>query len=216
MTDPPLALSRLHFPIRSLGPGKRIGIWFQGCSIRCPGCVSMDTWAEGRGMTTVAAVVAAVEPWLGVADGITVSGGEPFDQPAALRTLLAAFRARHPGDILVYSGYPVEALDLSAFEGLVDALISDPLFIEAPQTRPLRGSDNQRLVRLTPLGEQRFAGLDEPAPTLAPALDVMFDDESGEVFLAGIPRRGDLRRLAHLLADAGHRVATTEDARQTR
>lgn len=39
-----LALSRMHFPVTTLGPGDRIGIWFQGCSIRCTGCISKDTW----------------------------------------------------------------------------------------------------------------------------------------------------------------------------
>ena len=38
-----LALSRMHFPVTTLGPGNRIGIWVQGCTIRCPGCVSADT-----------------------------------------------------------------------------------------------------------------------------------------------------------------------------
>ncbi|MCT5046402.1 radical SAM protein, partial [Pseudomonas aeruginosa] len=27
-----------------MGTGRRLGIWFQGCSIRCPGCISADTW----------------------------------------------------------------------------------------------------------------------------------------------------------------------------
>ena len=43
-----VSISRLHFPVTTLGPGHRIGIWFQGCSIRCEGCLSMDTWAPGR------------------------------------------------------------------------------------------------------------------------------------------------------------------------
>ena len=60
-----IALSRIHFPVTTLGPGRRIGIWFQGCSIRCPGCISMDTWAQGRGNTTIEEVVEchrAVDP----------------------------------------------------------------------------------------------------------------------------------------------------------
>ncbi|WP_461325238.1 4Fe-4S cluster-binding domain-containing protein [Bradyrhizobium diazoefficiens] len=44
-----ISVSRIHFPVTTLGPGRRLGIWFQGCSIRCPGCISMDTWMEGAG-----------------------------------------------------------------------------------------------------------------------------------------------------------------------
>ncbi len=203
-------ISRIHFPVHALGPGSRLGIWLQGCSIRCPGCISMDTWATNRGRTTVEAVIDIVEPWLAAADGFTISGGEPFDQPSALLHLLAAIRARHRGDILVYSGHPFEALPLPGFEGLIDALISDPLEIDRTQNLPLRGSDNQRLHLLTELGKQRFGHaltpVDEP-----PSLDVMFDEGSGDVFLAGVPRRGDLRRLQAMLAAAGHRAGVTED-----
>src|SRR4051794_30769668 len=103
-----IALSRIHFPLTTLGPGRRIGIWLQGCSIRCPGCISLDTWAKGRGATTVDAVLDSVRPWLAAADGITVSGGEPFDQEAALEALLHGLRARTSADILVFSGYPLE------------------------------------------------------------------------------------------------------------
>lgn len=210
----PIFLSRLHFPVTTLGPGRRLGIWLQGCSIRCPGCISLDTWAPGKGETTVEEILAASEPWLAQADGVTVSGGEPFDQPAALAELLRGLRARFSGDILVYSGHPAEKLGLDAFAGLIDALICDPFRIEAPQTLALRGSDNQRLLWLTQLGAARFASFERPLdPPQEAAFDLMFEPASGEVFLTGVPRRGDLQRLAALLAAGGHYAATSEDVR---
>jgi anaerobic ribonucleoside-triphosphate reductase activating protein len=72
----------MHFPVTTLGPGRRVGVWLQGCSIRCQGCISVDTWIKDRGITTVDEVVTALQLWLSRADGITVSGGEPFDQTA--------------------------------------------------------------------------------------------------------------------------------------
>lgn len=210
MSGSSIRISRLHFPVRALGPGNRIGIWVQGCSIRCPGCISLDTWATSRGQTTVGAVISAITPWLPVADGFTISGGEPFDQPEALKFLLQALREGHSGDILVYSGHPAEALPLSDFAGLYDALISDPLLINAPQTKALRGSDNQRLHLATDLGKHRFGMLD--ATTVERSiLDVMFDDATGDVFLAGIPQRGDLARLQAVLERDGHTAGITED-----
>jgi len=208
----PVSLSRIHFPIHTLGPGRRIGIWFQGCSIRCPGCVSLDTWNASTGGSTVEALLGTISQWLSEADGITVSGGEPFDQPDALRLLLHAIRQTFSGDILVYSGYPLERLDLARFFGLIDALISDPFERGAGQSLPLRGSDNQRLNCLTKMGHDRFGEYMTPRPADR-ALDVMIDDKSGEVFLVGIPRPGDMRRFSDLLEEMGHSVVTSEDVR---
>ena len=100
-----IAISRLHFPVTTLGPGRRIGIWLQGCSIHCPGCISKDTWDPDQGWTSVHSVIAAVQHWMPDAQGITISGGEPLDQPVALRVLLQNLRRISDVDVLVYSGY---------------------------------------------------------------------------------------------------------------
>ena len=211
----PIALSRIHFPVTKLGPGRRVGIWLQGCSIRCPGCISTDTWAQDRGVTVVGEVLQAITPWVPVADGFTISGGEPFDQPVALAALLAGIRALSARDILIFSGHPVEALapQLASMEGLIDALIADPFDEAAPQTLALRGSDNQRLVPLTALGRERFTGYERRADARERSVDVMFDG-NGEIWLAGIPARGDFRRLQQLLQQGGARVAISQDKRR--
>ncbi|MFM8532279.1 MAG: 4Fe-4S single cluster domain-containing protein [Acidimicrobiia bacterium] len=210
----PLSLSRLHFPVTTLGPGRRLCIWFQGCSIRCAGCISLDTWAPDRHGTSVQDLLSAASEWIRQANGLTVSGGEPFDQPDALYHLLRGFRERSPADVLVYSGYALEKIDLKPFDGLIDALISDPFLVDRPQTLALRGSDNQRLNCLTALGSARFAQYERLLKPEERTLDVMFDGPNQEVFLAGIPRRGDMKRLATLLESQGHLIGTTEDARE--
>ncbi|WP_412066283.1 4Fe-4S single cluster domain-containing protein [Rhizobium sp. SYY.PMSO] len=213
----PIALSRLHFPITTLGPGNRIGIWFQGCSIRCPGCISADTWAVRRETTSVEAVIDVMDQWLPNAEGLTVSGGEPFDQPNALTELLQAFRHRSEADILVFSGYPIEKLvpHLERINGLVDALISDPYLVDTPQTKALRGSDNQRLHRLTALGETRFAAYDRAVQSGEKKFDLMMDAD-GTVWMAGIPARGDFEKLSSHLSNQHHTVLTTQDRSTSR
>lgn len=204
-------ISRVHFPVTTLGPGRRLGIWTQGCSIRCPGCISADTWAAGRGTMALTTLIEHIAPWLSEADGVTISGGEPFNQPQALHALLMAIRCRSQADILVYSGYPFEAIarQVESMRGLIDVLISDPFLVDAPRQLALRGSDNQRLHCLTPLGEARFVSVAEAHPSRA--LDVMLDDD-GSVWLAGIPRRGDWERLQQELRAAGLRFSTSMDA----
>ena len=203
----PVALSRLHFPVTTIGPGRRIGVWLQGCSIRCPGCISADTWPGARGQTTTEAVVEALLPWLPDAEGITVSGGEPFDQPEALKSLLLELRRLTTVDILVYSGHPFEALTgwLRENPGLIDVLISEPYDERAAQTLALRGSDNQRIHFLTELGTARFAPFDRPARPDDRRFDVMFDAD-GVVWLAGIPARDDISRLGEAMRALGHEV----------
>jgi anaerobic ribonucleoside-triphosphate reductase activating protein len=209
-----IGLSRLHFPVTTLGPGRRIGIWFQGCSIRCPGCVSADTWGFDRGLTSVSDVVAAIKPWLTEADGVTISGGEPFDQPEALIRLLHEMPLNDAQDVLVYSGHPFEKLSapLAQAEGLIDALISDPFDFAEGQTKVLRGSDNQRMHLLTDKGRARFRGTDRSITPADRSLDVMFDGD-GTVWLAGIPRTGDMKRLQQLLQDQGHHALTTQSTK---
>lgn len=212
-----LSLSRMHFPVTTLGPGRRIGIWFQGCSIRCPGCISADTWGPGHRRLSLEQLIKQITPWLHEAEGITISGGEPFDQLDALRSLLEGLRRLSELDILVYSGYSLEQLDepLLQTKGLIDVLISDPYIEALSQTIALRGSDNQRLSLLTPLGRARLGQYERLLEPTDKALDLMFD-ENGSVWMAGIPRRDDLLRLRDLLHEQGHHLQISAHASRRR
>lgn len=207
-----VAVSRIHFPITTLGPGRRLGVWLQGCSIRCPGCISVDTWDTGVGEVGLDRLLEAVALHADKADGLTVSGGEPFDQPDALAALLREWRELSDRSALVFTGR--ELVDIAPWlernPGLVDAVMAGPFRSDLPQTLALRGSDNQRLHTLTPLGAE-LSAFDRPAGGSDRRLDVMFDEE-GDAWMAGIPARGDLARLRRALTAAGHRAATSADA----
>lgn len=205
-----VAISRIHFPVTALGPGRRVGLWLQGCSIRCPGCISLDTWEPGVGLVDPGEVIGQLAAFAPFAEGLTVSGGEPFDQPEALARIAAAWRALSPCSVLVFSGREREDVEpwLSANPGLIDALITGPFRSELPQRLALRGSDNQQLHVLTPLGEE-FRAFERARGEADRKLDLMFDEE-GRAWFAGIPDRGDLGRLRRTLAAAGHRAQTSD------
>jgi len=173
----------------------------------------MDTWAQGRGITTVDEVANAISQW-STADGVTISGGEPFDQPDALFALLARIRSQTEADILVFTGYPWAKISgmLDSLPPSIDALVTGPFDINASQTLALRGSDNQELHLITDKGRDRFAGFERLAAKQDQAVDVMFDD-NGDVWFAGIPARDDFRRLQELLEGTGSTLGTSEDKR---
>ena len=64
------------------GPGFRYTVFTQGCSHHCPGCHNPEThdFAGGRTVDTDAIVAQMrANPLL---DGLTLSGGDPMEQPA--------------------------------------------------------------------------------------------------------------------------------------
>lgn len=205
-----IAINKAHYPVTVLGPGQRIGIWLQGCSIRCPGCVSQDTWPRDPTREIDVAVllawcrrVAADGP-----DGVTLSGGEPFDQPKALTALLKALhrwraQAGRDFDILCYSGYPLATLRRkhAGILALLDALIPEPYVDGLPLAHLWRGSANQPLVPLSPRGAARYA-----THLTAPAEDgkrMQVAAEGRRLWFIGIPQRGDMAALEDLCRQRG-------------
>ncbi len=141
------------------GPGWRIPLWLQGCSLRCTTrCLNPRLLPAPQGAgVPVSAALGRLEELAGGAlrpvEGITVLGGEPSDQPQALADLL-----RGAWDLglstMVYTGHRFEQLAevpgstgwLSATDLLVDGPYLDH---EYDDHIAWRGSRNQRLLRLS-------------------------------------------------------------------
>lgn len=204
-----IQVSRIHHPVTALGPGTRIGIWLQGCSIRCRGCISQDTWAAAGGSTTtveqVTATCAAL--WCDDLSGVTISGGEPFDQPEPLLELLTRLRALWRDvipavDVLVYSGYTATKLRRRHGEiiRLCDALITGPFVASRPTRRLWRGSSNQELITVTGLGRSRYRQYEACEPERPPIQAAV---DQGHIWYIGVPRAGDMARIDARLRSQG-------------
>ena len=138
------------------GPGRRSTVKFQGCPIRCRGCLTPDSWDPTGGvLVSVDRLADALLDAAHERDGVSVLGGEPFAQPEGLLALVRVLRTRGCDHVLCYSGYTLEALQRRAarqsaigaiLEG-IDILIDGP-FIEAlaDGAGPWTGSRNQRVI----------------------------------------------------------------------
>ena len=93
------------------GPGLRYAVFVQGCSHHgCPGCHNPESQpAEGGTETTLAALLADIRA-NGLVHDVTLSGGEPFEQPKACAALAAALKRNGYG-VWSYSGHLYEDAD---------------------------------------------------------------------------------------------------------
>ena len=134
------------------GPGLRLTVFTQGCPPHCPGCHKPETHDPAGGRE--ATVTELAEQMLSnpLTDGLTLSGGEPFDQVGECAALAA--RAKENGlNVWAYTGYRYETLleqgmpDVLALLEQVDVLVDGP-FVENLKSYDalFRGSTNQRLI----------------------------------------------------------------------
>lgn len=133
------------------GPGKRFVVFFQGCARACPGCFNAATHPFEERIVCSAADVLDGCP--ADAEGVTVSGGEPFMQPGGLAELLRHAKERGLTTV-VYTGFTIEEIEADerkrACLELTDALVDGP-YVQERRERTLlaRGSSNQRVHLLT-------------------------------------------------------------------
>ena len=138
--------------VRVLGPGVRYVLWVQGCGKRCPGCTAPTAWDMEAG-TPVKTGALAWEIALSGADGLTISGGEPFLQAEELAEMIDVIRRKRDMGVIVYTGFLYEELmereDARALLERTDLLIDGPYIRELDDGKSLRGSSNQRVIPLT-------------------------------------------------------------------
>jgi anaerobic ribonucleoside-triphosphate reductase activating protein len=137
------------------GPGRRFAVWVQGCSLRCPGCCNPELFgAEGGALHDVAALAARVLA-APDSDGLSLLGGEPFEQAAAAAALATLVRAGGRS-VMVFTGYTLAELEAQAAPGVralldvTDVLVDGRYQREQPDTaRRWVGSQNQVVHLLT-------------------------------------------------------------------
>ncbi len=141
---------------QSEGPGPRMAIWTQGCRLRCDGCCNPELFdVEGGELVSVPALLERIDRLAPCVEGISLLGGEPFDQAAPAAALAAGARERGLG-VVTFTGYLLDALRARRDPGIQALLAATDLLLDGPYLlarrsvrRPWVGSDNQQLHHLT-------------------------------------------------------------------
>lgn len=157
------------------GPGVRAVVWVQGCTIGCPGCFNPQTHVHEERRLWDPVQLASELCELPHLDGVTLSGGEPFEQAAACAQF-AEMIARTELSLMVFSGYPYKLLagsphpEVQLLLSLIDLLVAGP-YVRGRAIPPenWRASDNQELLVLTPKGQHVLERhqVDRPSVELA-------------------------------------------------
>ncbi len=187
---------------RANGPGLRAVVYFQGCSLQCPGCWNPSSH-KFRGIEVTVPEVAQrfeearrLEPL----EGATFSGGEPMQQAEGLLELMREIRKTAPAASLgMFTGYTESELASGRFvtrlgadveqkfelwravRGLLDFAVMGRYDQTQPSIAPLRTSRNQRLVLFSRRYEEGDFG---------PQLVEISIEESGKSVLTGFPVLG--------------------------
>ena len=136
------------------GPGIRLVVFSQGCKHNCKGCHNPQTHSFENGqMINIEDILEMIKknPLL---DGVTFSGGDPFEQAESFAEL--GKEVKKLGlNIITYTGYTYEEIieSVDKKKGWKDLLHVTDMLIDGPfqiDKRSLelkfRGSSNQRII----------------------------------------------------------------------
>jgi anaerobic ribonucleoside-triphosphate reductase activating protein len=192
---------------RVLGPGLRAVVWVQGCPFNCDGCVAPD-WIPDRpaqrlDVEALAQRILAGPP----VTGLTFSGGEPMRQAGPLAALVRRVRAHRDVDLLVFTGYRLEALrrrlpadGVGALLAETDILIDGLYEKSLDDGRGLRGSSNQRIHALTGRLRAEAAALADAPRQIEVRL------ETDGLLMVGVPAAGMIAAFDAVSATMAQRL----------
>lgn len=193
-----------------LGPGTRAVIWVTGCHLRCRECTTPEFLDFRAGEdTTVAALQAWIAGLTGIT-GLTLSGGEPFEQAAGLNELLELLHADRPElTTMAFTGYTVEQLRAGSVAQRrllerLDIVIDGPYLPERHCSERWRGSDNQQIHRRTP----RYGVGEEDIVESGAGVEVLVEADGSFTVVGVPPTRGFRRELRRRLAAQGITATT--------
>lgn len=189
-----LQLNNIKYPVYNLGAGKRIGIWLQGCSLSCKGCINKTLWDSAGGKSLHVLEVYDLIINLGDDyDGITISGGEPFEQYEQLITFLHLIKKNTTLDVFCFTGYDLEELNNlypdKLFYNYVNVLMTGRYEENNHSNDNKRGSSNQKLYQFKN-GIAEVISVEDDNKNWG-----LFVGLDGQIQMTGIPKKGEIAQI---------------------
>lgn len=140
------------------GPGVRLVVWCQGCSIHCPGCHNQSTWDPCGGQELTQHDKIEMLNYLSntYVDGVTFSGGHPLEDYNidGVVDLIRTIESYYPSKtIWLYTGRVLEYKDFKRKDILGSCLCMCDVIVDGPYIEeqrniglPYCGSSNQRVI----------------------------------------------------------------------
>ncbi len=127
------------------GPGKRLLLFCQGCSLHCQGCVNQHLWEFGKGQDISSDEIFNLCSDI---DGITLHGGEPLDQSEELLPLVYQLKKINK-TVILFTGYSYKELKLASQKKIwrLSDIVVAGRYVASKRNIYLqfRGSSNQRI-----------------------------------------------------------------------
>jgi len=179
------------------GPGSRYCIYVQGCSIQCKDCISPQTWSsETSEKQLVEDIIQNIleSKEKNNIEGVTFSGGEPFDQSKSLVKIAREIKEEKLS-IVIFTGYTIENIFKSLDKHSLNLLECTDLLIDGPflkdkriYNKPWIGSSNQKYHFLTNRYNQK--GIELNSNKIEITLD-----KNGEITVCGIINNENIEKL---------------------
>nr|WP_095741484.1 anaerobic ribonucleoside-triphosphate reductase activating protein [Rhodopirellula sp. SM50] len=197
------------------GPGRRCVVWVSGCRRRCPGCFQSQFFEFNAGQRVSVDLVADQILAVSGIDGVTLSGGEPFEQNAPLAKLCQRIKDESELTVLAYTGYRLESLlqsrdQYAALLEQLDILIDGEYRQELGGPYLWRGSSNQRIHDLRNKADSR--AIENECVLHSEMIQVAVSGE--RIVLTGFPGPDVDKRFRQALESRGIALSRPHDKRQ--
>ena len=132
------------------GPGDRFTLWTQGCSKGCVNCFNPETWNNKNNIILSPLEIFEYIKELDI-DGVTITGGDPFEQEEDLLLLLKLLDTLSLSKgVIVFSGFTYDEIRENKIReeccDYIDVLIDGRYEEENRVTDSFKGSSNQNII----------------------------------------------------------------------
>lgn len=164
-------------------------VWLKGCALACPGCFNPHLWdPKGGTEVSVRALAERIHAVAGLR-GVTLSGGEPLEQPEAVIELLGRLERRL--DTVIFTGFSLEEIKADAKKAPVLACVD--LIVAGRYVREL-GSDQNLWAGSSNKGVHALTGRIRVEETPEARVEV-FIGPDGQATTTGFPTTDLLKNM---------------------